>query len=99
MQHGRFAGAVRADQTQRLAAPDAKIELMQDFHLAIARTEIVNPQMRLMAGQRVELFDVDITNDRQRLARDLIDGYDGADAAVIAAAPLGLVGRHQCAPR
>ena len=46
MQHRRFAGAVRADQAQRLLVADAQAEPVQDFHLPVAGVQIVDAQMR-----------------------------------------------------
>ena len=97
MQHGRLAGAVRADQAQRLFVPDAQAEAVQDFHIAVAGIKIVDAQMRVIAGERVELVDADVAGDFERLARHFLDGNGRRDAAVIAAA--GVDARHQLAPR
>ena len=57
MQHGRLAGAVRPDQAERLAAADPQVEAVQNLHLAVAGVQVVDAQMRLVTGQRVELLD------------------------------------------
>ena len=38
---------------------------MQDLHLAVAGMQVVDPQMRLVTGQRVEFVDADVLRDLQ----------------------------------
>ena len=52
MQNRRFARAIRADQTQRLATGNAQTEVMQDFHLfpGLSALENVLLPLRLSGG-------------------------------------------------
>ncbi len=97
MQHGRFAGAVRADQTQSLFVADAQAEPVQYLHLAVAGMQVVDAQMWIVAGKRVEFIDADIARYFERLARHLLDRDRRRHAAVIAAGAFGA--GHQLAPR
>src|SRR3546814_11464016 len=44
VQHRRLAGAVRADQAERLALADLQRELVQDLHLAVAGAQAGAPE-------------------------------------------------------
>ena len=98
MQHGRLAGAVRADQAQSLLVADPQAEPVQDFHIAVAGVEIVDAQMRFAAAKRVEFRDADVARDFERLARHFLDRNRRRHAAVIAAGGR-FSARHQLAPR
>ena len=70
---------------------------VQDFHIAVAGMQVVDAQMRVGAGKRVELVDGDVARDLQRLTGDLLDRNRRRHAAVIAAGRFEA--RHQLAPR
>ena len=54
VEDGRFAGSVRADDAQGLSAPDQEVDPVQDLHLAVARMEVEEGEMRLAADERGE---------------------------------------------
>ena len=85
-----------------MAAPDPKVEPVQNLHLAVPGNEIVDAQDGLRTSQRVELLDRHNARNGAGLACHLVDRNDAIDAAEITAAGTGarlFRGRHQCAPR
>jgi hypothetical protein len=104
VQDGRLAGAVRADQAERLAAPDAQVEVVQDFHLAVAGAQALDGHVRLGPAQRGDALGRHSGGgDGGGPTVDLLDRDDRVDrAAVVAGGVLLLVVAHlghQWAPR
>ena len=82
MQHGRFAGAVGADEAQRLRFPHAQVDAVQDFHPTIAGAQVFQRDMGLAARQRVELVNLNVFGDGGRPASNLLHRNDAINAAV-----------------
>ena len=51
MKNGGLASTIRADQTERLAFADGKVDPMKDLHLAIASTQFFELKKRLTLDQ------------------------------------------------
>src|SRR3546814_5277446 len=83
MQHRRLAGAVRADQAERLALGDLEIEAVQDLHLAVAGAQALDADEGAAAGERREapLGDPG-AGQGGGLAVDVLDGDHRLDAAL-----------------
>jgi hypothetical protein len=106
MQHRRLAGAVRADEADRLAARGAQREIVQDLHAAIAGAQVLDRDERLVSGKPVQVRRRRrLAGDGARLPHHLVDGDDRRDRAF--ASPAGALARrrrlgrprHQVAPR
>ena len=85
MQHRRLAGTVRADQAQRLPAPDPQVDAVQDLHLTVAGDADRRWPDRLARRPAGRDRDVDGLGDRSDLPRDFVDGDHSVDAALVVA--------------
>ena len=83
--HGRFAGAVRADQAERLALADAQRKVVQDFHRPVAGAQMVDGEEVVAFDQRIERRDRRrVFGDALGLALHVVDRHDSGDIAEIA---------------
>ena len=77
-----FSGAVRPDQAQRLALADMEVEIVQDFHLAVAGAQGIDGQERVVVGERRQFLDFrPLLRDLLDLADDILDRDDRIDGA------------------
>jgi hypothetical protein len=100
MQHRRLPGPVGTDEAKRLAATKAKVESVQDFHVAVAGEEPVDRDERFAAGQRRK--HAHVRAGRRQVpgrALDFIDRQHDIRAAEAVSAGGDDRLAHQCPPR